>query len=136
MEPTALTAAAIVSLAFTKVFETTVEKFTEAALAKTDRLREKIWDKLRGNHTAEVALTEVENNRSKAHLDQIAAFVQVAMIQDQQFAQKIQAIAQEINASKLQDNSMTQNNHDNSTGYQIKNEGGENYTGNITIHKT
>ena len=51
MEP--LTAGVIVTLAFTKAFETTIEKFTEAALVKMDELRQKIWNKLRGNPRAE-----------------------------------------------------------------------------------
>ncbi len=55
MEPISLTAGAIATLAFTKVFETSVEKFTEAAIAKMDILRKKIWDKLRGNIKAETA---------------------------------------------------------------------------------
>ncbi len=40
MEP--LTATAIATLALTKVFETSVEKFTEAAIAKINKLRKKI----------------------------------------------------------------------------------------------
>jgi hypothetical protein len=31
---------------------------------------------------------------------------------------------------------MVQNNYDSATGYQIKNDGGENFIGNITINKT
>ena len=53
MEP--LTATAIATLALTKVFETSIEKFTEAAIAKINGLRKKIWDKFRGNVQAESA---------------------------------------------------------------------------------
>ena len=55
-----LTASAIATLAFTKIFEKTLEKFTEAALAKMDELRKKIWDKLRGDSSAVSALAAVE----------------------------------------------------------------------------
>ncbi len=128
-----LTANAIASLAFTKVFETTLEKFTEAALTKIDQLRQKIWDKLKGNPTAEAALAEVENNRSRSHLNQIAALLHEVMIQEPQFAQEVQAITQDIQVS-LQDNSMTQNNYDNSTGYQTKVAGGNTFVGGTHYH--
>ncbi len=55
MEP--LSATAIATLALTKVFETSIEKFTETAIAKMNKLRKMIWDKFRGNVKAERALT-------------------------------------------------------------------------------
>ncbi len=133
-----LTAAAIAELAFKKFLETGVgkaaEKFTEAAVAKMDQLRKKIWGKLRGNRTAESALAAVEQG-SKLDLHQLVAYLHVAMDEDPQFASEIQAIAQEINAGKLQDNSsMTMNTYDNSTGYQMKNEGGTNFVGGTHHH--
>jgi hypothetical protein len=120
-----------------RLIETTVEKFTEAAIAKMGELRKKIWDKLRSNPRAESALAAVEKG-SKADLDRLSVYLHDAMDDDPQFAAEVKAIAQEIHAGKLQDNSsMTQNNYDSSTGYQTKkNEGGENYMGNITINKT
>ena len=138
MEP--LTAAAIAALAFSKFLEGSVgkagEKFTEAAFAKIDDLRQKIWNRFRGTPKAESALTAIEQG-SKAELDRLAVYLQDVMDDDPAFATELQAIAQEINAGKLQDNStMTQNNYDSSTGFQNKIEGGENYMGNITIHKT
>ncbi|MEH1903712.1 MAG: hypothetical protein V7L04_20450 [Nostoc sp.] len=51
----AITAGAIATLAITKAFEKTIEKFTEAALVKMDELRKKIWGKLRGNLKASIA---------------------------------------------------------------------------------
>ncbi|MBW4634674.1 MAG: hypothetical protein KME30_23030 [Iphinoe sp. HA4291-MV1] len=118
MEP--LTAGAIATLAFTKAFEKTIEKFTEAALAKMDELRKKIWEKLRGNPKAEKALTVVEQG-NKSELERLAVYLQDSMDDDPEFAAQVQALAQEINAGKLQDNSnMTQNNYDSSTGYQTR----------------
>ena len=132
MEP--ITATVIATLAFTKVFETTVEKFTEAAIAKMGELRKKIWDKLRSNPRAESALAAVEKG-SKADLDRLSVYLHDAMDDDPQFAAEVKAIAQEIHAGKLQDNSsMTQNNYDSSTGYQTKNEGGTNFVGGTHYH--
>jgi hypothetical protein len=54
MEP--LTASVIITLAFTKIFEKTIEKFTEAALTKMDELRQKIFNKFQGNVKVETAL--------------------------------------------------------------------------------
>jgi hypothetical protein len=118
MEP--LTAGAIATLAFTKAFEKTIEKFTEAALAKMDQLRQRIWNKLQGNPKAEKVLTAIEQG-NKSELDRLAVYLQDAMDDDPQFASQVQVLAQEINAGKLLDNSnMTQNNYDNSMGYQTR----------------
>lgn len=138
MDPVNLSAAAITKLAFAKFLESgagkLAEKFTEAAIAKMDQLRQMIWNKLRDQPKAESVLTAVEQG-SKADLERLAVYLQDVMEDDPQFAAEVRTFAQEINVGKLQDNSsMSQNNYDNSTGYQIKNEGGENYMGNITIH--
>jgi len=93
MEP--LTATAIATLAFTKCFETTIEKLTEAALSKMDELRQKIWKKLRGNPNAENALVAVEQG-SKADLDKVAAYLQVALTEDDHFKQEVEQLAKEI----------------------------------------
>lgn len=93
MEP--LTAAVLANLAFTKCFETTIEKFTEAALSKMDKLRQKIWNKLRGNSNAENAIVAVEQG-SKADLEKVAAYLQVALTEDEQFKQEVEQLAREI----------------------------------------
>lgn len=139
MDPVTLSAGAIASLALTKLLESGAgklgEKFTEAALAKMDELRKKIWDKLRGNPRAENALKAAEAG-SKPELDRLAVYLQDAMEDDPQFAAEVKAIAQEIHAGKLQDNStMTQNNYDNAKGWQTKVEGGTAYIGDIQIHQ-
>ena len=139
MEPvTTLTAAAIADLAFRKFIESgageLAKKFTEGAIVKMDALRQKIWDKMRGKPTAEAALTSIEQG-SKAELDRLVAYIQVAMDDDPQFADDIRLTAQQINAGKIQDNSsMTQNNYDSSTGYQTKIEGGTGFVGGIHYH--
>lgn len=128
VDPVSLSAAAIATLAFTKMLEKTVEKFTEGALTKMDELRQKIWNKLRGNPRAEKALTAVEQGE-KSELDRLAVYLQDAMEDDPQFAAEVRTLAQEINAGKLQDNSrMTQNNYDSARGVQNKIEGGTVYS--------
>ncbi len=105
MEPLSLTAGAIASLAFTKAFEKTIETFTEAALAKMNELRKKIWDKLRGNIEAESALAAAGKG-SKPALDQVADYLQVVMTKDPKFAEEVRTLAreidQEINIGKIQ----------------------------------
>lgn len=135
---TTLTAAVIVNLAFKKFVESGVgklaEKFTEAAITKMDELRRKIWKRLRGrSQKVDDALKNVEQGDS-ASLSTIAKNLDVVMDEDPDFAAEVQAIAQEINAGKLVDQSrMTQNNYDNATGYQIKVEGGTANIGEIYI---
>lgn len=134
-DPITLSAAAIATLAFTKMLEKTVEKFTEGALTKMDVLRQKIWDKLRGNPRAENALTAVEQG-NKDELQRLAVYLQDAMADDPQFANEVQLLAQEIHAGKLQDNSqMTQSNYDNARGWQTKVEGGTAYIGEIHFNQ-
>lgn len=105
-----------------------MDKFTETALAKMDELRQKIWDKLRGNQKAEKALSAVEQG-DKSQLERLAVYLQDAMEDDEKFGAEVQAIAHQINAGKLQDNSsMTQNNYDHARAVQNKNEGETNYS--------
>ncbi|MCV3212191.1 hypothetical protein OGM63_01385 [Plectonema radiosum NIES-515] len=103
MEP--LTAGAIATLAFTKAFEKTIEKLTEATLTKINDLRKKIWQKFRGNLKAETALAAAEKG-SKPDLETVTAYLKQAMDYDNQFAQEVQNLAkeiqQEINIGKIQ----------------------------------
>ena len=139
MEPvTTLTAAAIANLAFQKFVESgageLAKKFTTDAIAQMDRLRQTIWAKMQGKPTAEAALTSIEQG-SKAELDRLTSYLQVAMDDDPAFADDIRLMAQQINAGKIQDNSsMVQNNHDSSTGYQAKVEGGISFQGGTHHH--
>ncbi|MBD2665229.1 hypothetical protein B6N60_02399 [Richelia sinica FACHB-800] len=144
-DPVTLTAATIAGFAFSKFFESSVgklgEKFTEAALAKMDELRKKIWDKLRGNNRAVTALTAIEQG-SKADLDRLAVYLEDEMREDAAFAEEVQKLAQEIHAGKIQDNSQMVMNIDgqNNTGtqkqYNVAVEGGKSYIADsITIHE-
>ncbi len=134
-DPVTLSATVIATLAFTKMLEKTVEKFTEGALTKMDELRQTIWNKLRGNPRAENALTAVEQG-NKDELQRLAVYLQDAMEDDPQFANEVRVLAQEIHAGKLQDNSqMTQSNYDNARGWQTKVDGGTAYIGEIHFNQ-
>lgn len=104
MEP--LTAGAIATLAFTKAFEKTIEKLTEATFNKINELRKKIWDKVRIYYPkAETALVEAEKG-SKPDVDKVAAYLQVVMKEEPEFAAEIEELArviqQEINIGQIQ----------------------------------
>ena len=135
-DPVTMAASAIASLAFQKFLESGAgelgKKFTEAAIAKMDQLRQKLWARLRGKPEAEKALTAVEAG-AKAELDNVTAYLQVAMVEDPGFAAEVRALAQEINAGKLVDQrSMTQNVYDQGTGIQAKAEHqGKQIIGNV-----
>ncbi|MCM1983777.1 hypothetical protein [Lyngbya confervoides] len=135
---TTLTASAIASLAFQKFLESgaseLAKKFSTEAIAKMDELRQKIWERLTGKHElAPDALQKAETGDKDA-IDTVGTLLGVEML-DPAFAAEVRAIAQEIHAGKLQDNSnMTQNNYDQATGYQIKAEGGTNFIGTNHIH--
>ena len=138
MEP--LTATAIATLALTKVFETSIEKFTEAAIAKINGLRKKIWDKFRGNVQAESALTAAEKG-SKPDLDKVASYLEEVMKKEPAFAQEVQTLAheihQEINIGKMQGQNIqnvyggeVEQNNANSTNAPVI-QGGSNHTINF-----
>ncbi|MBW4542548.1 MAG: CHAT domain-containing protein [Myxacorys chilensis ATA2-1-KO14] len=137
---TALTAAAIADLAFRKFIESgageLAKKFTEGAIVRMGDLRKKIWEKMRGKPSAELAITSIEQG-STAEFDRLIAYLQVAIDDDPKFADEIRVMAQQINAGKIQDNSsMTQNNYGSSTGYQTKIEGGTAFVGGTHYHSS
>jgi hypothetical protein len=132
---TALTASAIASLAFQEFIKSgageLAKKFTAEAIARMNDLRELIWQKLQGNPDA-VAAIEQAKSGSEEVLSELATDLKRAMDKDPEFASQVQAIAQEIHAGKLQDNSsMVQNNSGNARGWQTKVEGGTAYIGEI-----
>jgi hypothetical protein len=138
---TALTVSTIASLAFQEFVKSgageLAKKFTGEAIAKMGQLRELILNRLTGKHSAIDEAIEKAKAGEKEGIENVAAFLNSELLIDKEFAGQVQAIAQEINAGKLLDqSSMVQNNYDNATGYQIKNDGGENYMGNITINNT
>ena len=114
MEP--ITVATIVAL----VFQTTVEKFTEAALEKINTLRQIIWNKLKTNPNAEKALQAAEKG-SKTDLEKVADYLKVAMNDEADFAEKVKGLATEIQSLKIQDNSSM--NQANSGGQNLQNQG-------------
>ena len=95
-----------------------------------DELRQKIWDKLRGKSPrVDEALTQVERG-DRAALETIAKNLDVVMDEHPDFAREVQAIAQEIHAGKLLDqSSMTMYVSDQARGWQTKVEGGTAYIG-------
>jgi hypothetical protein len=136
MEPlSSLTASAIASLAFQEFIKSgageLAKKFTAEAIARMNDLRELIWQKLQGNSDA-VAAIEQAKHGSEEVLSELATDLKRAMDKDPEFASQVQAIAQEIHAGKIQDNSsMVQNNSGNARGWQTKVEGGTAYIGEI-----
>lgn len=133
MEP--LSAIAITTLAFisVKASETVIEKFTEAALDKANKLREKIWNKLEGRPKAEKALQAAKNG-SQEDLEAVADYLKIAMREDPEFRKEIEELAKEVEAGKIEDKStMTQINRDQSKGFQTKVEGGTAYIREIHI---
>ncbi|MBD1904665.1 hypothetical protein H6F66_09275 [Trichocoleus sp. FACHB-6] len=94
-------------------------KLTEIAIEKLNLLRQKIWNKLRGNPDAERAIKAVEQG-SKPELAEITEYLQACMDKEPAFAQEIQMMAKEIQISSTQDNSKTQINRDNAKGYQVE----------------
>nr|CAO88550.1 unnamed protein product [Microcystis aeruginosa PCC 7806] len=118
------------------VFQTTVEKFTEAALEKINTLRQIIWNKLKANPNAEKALQSAEKG-SKTDLEKVADYLKVAMNDESDFAEQVKGLATEIQSLKIQDNSSM--NQTNSGGQNLQNQGeiGEVYQAEtININKT
>jgi hypothetical protein len=144
-DPVSLTAGAIASLAFQKFVESgageLAKKFTTDAIAKMGLLWERVKAKLQGKSAKlDEALVKVEQG-DLAALDTITKHLDVAMDEHPDFAEELKILARDITAGKLQDNSsmVMEVSGSHATGYQSKNEvvvqGGESYTGNITIHK-
>ena len=135
MEPiSSLTTGVITELAFKKFLETSAgelaKKFTNQAIQKMDKLRQMIFNKLKGNPKAENEINAIQS-RTKSNLDRLIVYLEDAMEDDKDFANKIILLAQEINAGKLQDNSnMTMINTDNARGVQNRIEGGTNNSNN------
>lgn len=141
-DPLTLSASAIAALALQKFIEAgagdLAKHFTAEAIAKMDILRKRIWAKLSGKPRVEEVKATLEQTQkiTPEQINQIAAYLQVAMDEDATFAHDLQVLAQEINAGKLLDQStMTQNNYGNAKGWQTKVEGGTAYIGDITIHQ-
>ena len=137
---TALTAAKLIEIAFTKLTEASAgelgKKFTETALKRMDDLRQEIVNRLRGrSEKVDEALAKLSQG-DQSGSETVAKNLDVLMDELPEFANEIRAIAQEINAGRLQDNSsMVQNiSGENARGWQTKVEGGTAYVGEIHQH--
>lgn len=138
---TTLTAAAITELALKKFVESgageLAKKFTSAAIEKMEELWSSIKERLMGrNPKLDEALKQAETGDRTA-LGTVSKYLDVMLEEQPEFASQVQAIAQEIKAGRLVDQSlMTQNNYDNAQGWQTKVEGGTAYIGEIHQHST
>lgn len=115
-----LTAGAVLSYAIPKLLDASIakvgESLTEGAIAKIRQaavqLRQKIWDRLRGHHEAEQALTAAESG-SQDDLQRITNYLQGIFDREPQFVQELHPLVQDIeqtiniaapNARNLQQN--------------------------------
>jgi len=93
-----LTAAEIAKIAFSGGVQATGGAVSVAAIEKAKALWGAIRQKFQGNEFVEDALNDVENQKSLEILEQqIVPMLQRAMDKDNQFAQKLQNIAREVN---------------------------------------
>ncbi|MBP0018019.1 MAG: hypothetical protein J7647_10730 [Cyanobacteria bacterium SBLK] len=79
---------AIATLAATKFVETGAEKLAGGTLEIINRLREKIWQKLRGKQELEKVLQEAKDGAPFA-LEQVAGYLDAAMKEDRVFAEEV-----------------------------------------------
>ncbi|MGK7942198.1 MAG: hypothetical protein AB4062_18985 [Crocosphaera sp.] len=130
MEPTILTASAIATLAFTKAFEKTVEKFTDSAWKRIDDLRKMVWDKVKSQFQGDAdALSALEGaaEGSKDDLETVGDYLKIIMKKEPEFSKQIQNIAGEINKGKRGNKKQQiQINRDQAKGMINNVEGGEN----------
>jgi hypothetical protein len=140
---TVWTASKIADLAFQKFVESSAgklaEKFTLEAIAKMDILIKQIWNKLSGKARIDEVKASIEqiHTITPEQTSQIAAYLQVAMDEDPQFANDIRLLVQDINIGKLVDQSrMVQNVSDQAKGWQTKVEGGTAFIGEIHQYGT
>jgi hypothetical protein len=139
-DPVSLAAGSIAALAFQEFIKSSAgelaKKFTGSAIAKIGELRQKIWDRLQGKHAlAQDAFEKAKTGDMKA-IETVGTLLGVEML-DPSFAMEIEAIAQEINAGKILDQStMTTNVYDNAKAWVTKVEGGTAYIGEIHQHNT
>jgi hypothetical protein len=97
-DPVSLTAGAIATVAFQKFIESSAgelgKKYTAEAIAKMESLLKRIWTKLRGKPRVEEVKASLEQTHKimPEQINQIAAYLQVAMDDDQQFADEIRLI--------------------------------------------
>lgn len=125
-DPVSLTAGTIATLAFQKFLESSAgelaKKFSAEAIAKMDELGKRVWAKLRGRARVEEVKASVEQKQqiTQEQINQLAAYLQVAMDDDPQFAKEVQQIAHEITLMRVEDNSTMNQTNYGGTNYQTK----------------
>jgi hypothetical protein len=136
MEPlSAMAIASLLTLIAGKAGEKVLDKSLDALWDKANLLRQKIWDKLKGNLTAEAALIGAEQGEEIA-IKRVASYLDIAMGEDSEFEELIQQLAQEIEVEAAKhDSPMTMNIFGNGKGWQTKVEGGTAYIGENTINQ-
>ena len=78
------------------------EKTLEAGLKKAGELKQKVVKKFQGNAAAEQAISAAEVGDSEG-LQDVGAFLRLAMTQDQEFAAQLRQIAEQIiNVGKIE----------------------------------
>jgi hypothetical protein len=101
MEPvTALTAAAIVQLAFSEFIKSGVGELAKQSIGGTadlvKSLRERIREKFGVNNRAVTALAQVEEDGNEEALAKLTKYLDIEMVKDEQFANEIRQIVQQI----------------------------------------
>ncbi|MEM7553298.1 MAG: CHAT domain-containing protein [Cyanobacteria bacterium P01_A01_bin.84] len=127
MDSNTISAKEITSLAFSKILDKSEAKFTEDALLKIDKLQQIIGEKFADNPIPKYkeAFTALKQG-SKDDLNRVIRYLENEMEEDSNFTSQIQALAQEIKASKKQENRTNiQNNYGNAKGLLAT--GGTNY---------
>jgi hypothetical protein len=118
-----MTASAIATLAFQEFIKSgageLAKKFTGEAIAKMEQLRELIWSRLTGKHpAADLAFEQAQSGKQEG-IETIATLLGVEML-DQDFAEQVQVIANEITLIQIEDNSTMRQINYGGTNYQTK----------------
>lgn len=107
-------AAEIAKLAFTEFIKGSAgvvgKGLTEAAIPKINKLREEIWQKLSNKQSVERLKTPIEQSKdiTLEQLGKITSYLEVALDEDPNFAQRIKFLVQEIYVERRE--SINQNN--------------------------
>ncbi|WP_139276635.1 hypothetical protein [Spirulina major] len=96
-----VTAGIVVGFLADKVLGTALEKYTEGAVEKINGLLGKVWDKLRGNPKAEIALQALERQDLSVKT-RLETYLLDAMEDDPAFKDEIEALVGEIESGKRQ----------------------------------
>jgi hypothetical protein len=135
-----LTATEISQLAFAPLMHGLMPelsvKLSSTASAARERLQQILWEKLQDKSAIADLKTELEQSQTitTEQLGRLAAYLQVAMDEDPDFAIAVQQLAQTIQAEQCPESSgMVQNNSGQAKGWQTEVKGGTAYIGEIHI---